>query len=256
MASRKSRRTKVNQGQGDDGVFKVPEVPKSKTKIEDQGPDPIMSKNPLVIKMSKILKNIEEKFRCQICLDFLKRPARLRCHHKFCRMCIEQHIRVGQQIRVSNENDSGEFKPSSCPLCADENVTKRSLTDDTENSPLQRGLFDLMRQLENGLNVDFEEIREPPNNSNREAPSPKPLKSKLDINGTEEPATTRSRVKSTSKKEDVAANTGRKRKIDDHFDFGTNGTAKKGTNNRIVLMVRRTVIFTMNTFDLIVHLHM
>ena len=233
MATRKSTRKKVNQG--DDGVFKVPEVPKSKSKIEDQGPDPIMSKNPLVIKMSKILKNMEEKFRCQICLDFLKRPARLRCHHKFCRMCIEQHIRVGQQIRVSNENNSGEFKPSSCPLCADENVTKRSLTDDIENSPLQRGLVLLRRELENGLNVDFEEIREPPNVSNREAPSPKPSKSKLDMNGTEEPAKTKSRVKSTSK-EDVAANIGRKRKIDDHFDFGTNENAKKGKYyNRIVL---------------------
>ena len=160
-----------------------------------------LSKLLEVQQLAQIVRSIEDKFRCQICLDLLKHPAKLRCEHKFCRMCIEQHIRNGVADRNLGMN---EAQNKNCPLCGKKctnlfptcclgylftkkhffaghkNITKRSLEDDTESSPLRNNTMTFIRSIENILDVDLKTVRDPPVAS-REATTPKPTRGKPDF---------------------------------------------------------------------------
>ena len=60
------------------------------------------------------------------------------------------------------------------------NITKRSLEDDKESSPLRNNIMKFTRSIENLLDVDFKAVRDPPVDS-REASTPKPARRKPDF---------------------------------------------------------------------------
>ena len=124
--------------------------------------------------LARLMRNIEEKFRCHICLDLLKHPVKLKCEHTFCRMCIETYIRVG----VTDQNlGNAERQNSNCPLCqGHKNITKRSLEDDNESSPLRGKTVSFIRAVEDILDVDFKSIRNPPSSSKEASTPAKPAR--------------------------------------------------------------------------------
>ena len=131
--------------------------------------------------IASICEDLGGKFKCQICLDQLKNPVKLKCRHRFCRMCIEQHIRTKSTHFV--ENSPKKFSKVFCPLLCDEKnqVTKRNLVDDLESPPLQKAVTSLAKIMEISFEVtDLQQVREPPV-SKREAPSPSIIKSKRRI---------------------------------------------------------------------------
>ena len=139
-----------------------------------------MNKKTLA-QIASICEDLGGKFKCQICLDQLKNPVKLKCRHRFCRMCIEQHIRTKTTHFV--ENSPKKFSKVFCPLLCDEKnqVTKRNLVDDLESPPLQKAVTSLAKIMEISFEVtDLQQVREPPV-SKREAPSPSIIKSKRRI---------------------------------------------------------------------------
>ena len=166
--------------------------------------------------IASICEDLGGKFRCQICLDQLKHPVKLKCRHRFCRMCIEQHIRTKTSHFV--EKSADKLK-AFCPLLCEKNqVTKRNLVDDLELSPLQKAVSSLARITEDSFEVDLQQVQEPPA-SKREAPSPSSLKSKRRMLDLRSKAT---RSKPSDENDDVPK--GRHQKINETMSSPTTGT--------------------------------
>lgn len=56
---------------------------------------------------NSIAQDIEGMVMCQLCDDEAEEPIESKCHHKFCRMCIQEYV----------ESFSGEEKKLECPVC-------------------------------------------------------------------------------------------------------------------------------------------
>ena len=121
------------------------------------------------------------KFKCMICHDYLKRPVKLKCRHRFCRMCIENYIRnkASSFGEKNGDESSRDSRKAFCPLCCEKKqLTKRNLSDDLESSPLQKAVLSLAGIVEDSFGVDdLLQVREHPA-SKREAPSPSPKSKK------------------------------------------------------------------------------
>ena len=170
----------------------------------------------LFAQIASICEDLGGKFRCQICLDQLKHPVKLKCRHRFCRMCIEQHIRTKTSHSV--EKSADKLK-AFCPLLCEKNqVTKRNLVDDLELSPLQKAVSSLARITEDTFEVDLQQVQEPPA-SKREAPSPSSLKSKRRMLDLRSKAT---RSKPSDENDDVPK--GRHQKINETMSSPSTGT--------------------------------
>ncbi|KAL3214065.1 hypothetical protein MRX96_035039, partial [Rhipicephalus microplus] len=76
-----------------------------------------------------------KSLECPICLEILRDPLSTSCHHRFCRLCLEQALQDNYKIP--------------CPLCKAV-VTKRSLTQ----SDLIVKLVDKVKQLVQAVKSD------------------------------------------------------------------------------------------------------
>ncbi|GFH56895.1 hypothetical protein CTEN210_13371 [Chaetoceros tenuissimus] len=70
--------------------------------------------------LDKVISNTKEELECPICLERFTNPHVTKCGHRFCKRCIEEHIRQATKQK----------KEKTCPSCREPIVSKRDLRRD------------------------------------------------------------------------------------------------------------------------------
>jgi len=111
--------------------------------------------HPNVIEAALRLSSLIESVKCSICLEVMIRPARIKCGHTFCTLCIENAIQFnkageGTELRKF----SGGGAKANCPLCKAANINKRSITYD----PLLEEKIKIIKQLQENIKHAAKEL--------------------------------------------------------------------------------------------------
>ena len=111
--------------------------------------------HPNVVEAASRLSSLIESVKCSICLEVMIRPARIKCGHTFCTVCIENAIQFnkageGTELRKL----SGGGAKANCPLCKAANINKRSITYD----PLLEEKIKVIKQLQENIKHAAKEL--------------------------------------------------------------------------------------------------
>ena len=111
--------------------------------------------HPNVIEAAAKLSALVESVKCSICLEIMIQPARIKCGHTFCTLCIENTI----QFNKADEGTllrklSGGSAKANCPLCKTRNITKRSIIAD----PILEEKVAIVKLLRNNIRSAAKEI--------------------------------------------------------------------------------------------------
>ena len=114
-----------------------------------------MKSHPNVIQAASKLNTLIESVKCSICLDVMIQPARIKCGHTFCTLCIENAIQfnkasAGTELRKL----SGGSAKANCPLCKASNINKRSITYD----PVLNEKINVIKQLQENVRKAAKEL--------------------------------------------------------------------------------------------------
>ena len=111
--------------------------------------------HPNVIEVASKLSILIESVKCSICLEVMMSPARIKCGHTFCTLCIENAIQFnkageGTELRKL----SGGSAKANCPLCKTSNINKRSITGD----PVLEEKIKIIKELQDSIRNDAKEL--------------------------------------------------------------------------------------------------
>lgn len=114
-----------------------------------------MKSHPNVIEVASKLAVLLDSVKCSICLDVMIQPARIKCGHTFCTLCIENAI----QFNKAGEGTllrkiSGGSAKADCPLCKKSNITKRGITAD----PVLENKIKILKDLQNNIRGAAKEL--------------------------------------------------------------------------------------------------
>ena len=114
-----------------------------------------MKSHPNVIQAASKLNALIESVKCSICLDVMIQPARIKCGHTFCTLCIENAIQFNKASAGTEQRKvSGGSAKANCPLCKASNINKRSIMYD----PVLNEKINVVKQLQENVRKAAKEL--------------------------------------------------------------------------------------------------
>ena len=114
-----------------------------------------MIRHPNVIEVASKLSVLVDSVKCSICLEVMIQPARIKCGHTFCTLCIENAIQFTKADEGSMlRKFSGGSAKANCPLCKKSNITKRSITLD----PVLEEKIKCVKELQKNIKLAAKQI--------------------------------------------------------------------------------------------------
>ena len=114
-----------------------------------------MKSHPNVIEVASKLAILLDSVKCSICLEVMIQPARIKCGHTFCTLCIENAIQFNKaDAGTLLRKISGGSAKADCPLCKMSNITKRGITAD----PVLEKKIKILKELQNNIRGAAKEL--------------------------------------------------------------------------------------------------
>ncbi|KAL6432419.1 hypothetical protein ACFW04_006779 [Cataglyphis niger] len=95
--------------------------------------------NSDIDQLSETVKSLQKSLECTICLQLMTEPAKTRCGHSFCKLCI------GKVLRKKN---------ASCPLCK-KNLNRRNVSKDDHLETCITKFTNLVTAIQVDSNIDI-----------------------------------------------------------------------------------------------------
>ena len=122
-----------------------------------------MKTHPNVVEVAANLSILLDSVKCSICLEVMVQPARIKCGHTFCTLCIENAIQFSRADEGTLlRKISGGSAKADCPLCKKANITKRGITADPileEKIKIIKGLQKNIKGAAKELGFELDSVR-------------------------------------------------------------------------------------------------